>query len=118
MIGTEEVWGILGGGFGLYGYLPAVAERTGGQIHTLEHYRETIRKRQDIKDYENRVVFEKDAKAVFACCNAVIIALRPADQELLLAEILDQKWTGKIILEKPLARTPELALALLERLAR
>jgi predicted dehydrogenase len=114
---TGEVWGILGSGFGLYGYLPAVAKRTGGKIHTLERYRETIRKRKDIKDYENRIMFEKDANAIFARCNAVIVALRPADQELLLAEILNLKWRGRLVLEKPLARTPELALALLERLA-
>ena len=117
MIGTEEVWGILGGGFGLYGYLPAVAERTGGRIHTLVRYRETIRGRKDIQDYENRLAFEQDVKAVFARCNTVVIALRPADQESVLAGLLDQKWTGRLILEKPLARTPGAALSLLERLA-
>ena len=117
MSGAEEIWGVLGGGFGLYGYLPAVALRTTGRIHTLARYREKIRRRTDIQAYEGRIIFEQDAKAVFARCNAVIIALRPVDQEYLLAKILDQRWKGKIILEKPFARTPELALALLERLA-
>jgi predicted dehydrogenase len=109
-------YGILGRGFGLYGYLPAVAERTDDDIYTLDCYRETIRTRQDLKAYENRIVFEQDAKALFAHCDAVIIALRPADQESILAGLLDRGWRGMLILEKPLACTPERALSLLERL--
>ena len=118
MLGAGEVWGILGGGFGLYGYLPAVAERTEGKIHTLVHYRETIQGRKDIRAFEDRIVFEKDAADIFARCNVVVIALRPADQELILAEILEKQWMGKLVLEKPLARNPQLALALLEDLTR
>lgn len=114
-IGTT--WGILGGGFGLYGYLPALAVRTSGKIHTLERYRAILLKRPDIQNFVDRVTFEPDAGAVLAHCNAIVIALRPADQESLLMELLDQKWMGKLILEKPLAPTPERALALLQRLA-
>jgi hypothetical protein len=111
-----EVWGILGGGFGLYGYLPAVACRTGDRIHTLRRYQETIRRRADIKTYEDRVIFEKDIGAILNKCNALAVAVRPADQEQLLNEVFDLGWKGKIILEKPLARNPGLADALLQRL--
>ena len=110
-------WGILGGGFGLYGYLPAVAVRTRGKIHTLERYRGIVLGRPDIRHLVDRVTFEPDTGAVLTRCTKLVIALRPADQESLLIEILDRKWKGKLILEKPLARTPGKALALLERLA-
>lgn len=117
MKGATEVWGILGGGFGLYGYLPAVAAHTKGPIYTLAHYRGTIRERKDICAYEGRLAYKEDAKAIMAQCNAVIIALRPVDQEAILQEMLDQNWQGVAILEKPVARNPARAIALLERLS-
>jgi hypothetical protein len=113
---SETVWGIIGSGFGLYGYMPAIADQSSREIYTLARYQSIISSRADIKKYADRIVYEKNVGDVLDKCNGMVIALRPQDQELLVAEILNKKWSGKLILEKPIARTPAKSHELLMQL--
>lgn len=108
-------WGIIGGGFGLYGYLPALAEEPScGQITTLERYRSFIRSRNDIAKYEGRVKFVKNESELLAYSDQLVIAKRPQDQEELVALISLTGWRGSLLLEKPLARNPSKADLLID----
>jgi predicted dehydrogenase len=113
---VEECWGILGGGFGLYGYLPAVAQRTTGAIHLLQRHEKLILERSEIHELLSRTVFEANIAAIFQKCNSIVIAVPPQDQQSIVEEILENKWVGQLILEKPVAPTPALTIKLLNNL--
>lgn len=115
---NERVWGIVGSGFGLYGYLPAIAQCSSRKIYSIARYENIINSREDIIKYANRVLYVPDANAVISRCNAVVMALRPQDQEALVEEILVENWSGVLILEKPIARTPAMAREMLMRLSK
>ena len=51
--------GILGGGFGLYGYLPAFANLR-FEIFTLSKYENFINKRPDLAKYIDKINFLND----------------------------------------------------------
>lgn len=107
--------GIVGRGFGLYGYLPALMHR-GCAVWTLEAYRERIRNRADLRDFETAIAFVPTLDDLFAQTDMLVLAVRPADQEALVGALLQRGWRGTLMLEKPVACTPEVAADLLARL--
>ena len=90
---------ILGGGFGLYGYLPA-ALANDYEVTTLARYREFLLSREDLRDYVCKLAFVSEANLDFNSFDAVVIAKTPAQQ----LEILEKnsKFQGRYYLEKPL----------------
>jgi predicted dehydrogenase len=108
---------ILGGGFGLYGYLPALVA-CGHAVALPETYRPTLLARPELAPLAGRVTWFPDEHAALAAADAVAIARRPADQEALLAQILSGSRIERLLLEKPLARTPAAAAAMQETLER
>lgn len=109
-------YGILGQGFGLYGYLPAIVDLTPLSIVTLARYQDTLRSRPELAAFESLITFVENRAEVLARCDTLVVAMRPQDQETLIEEILACGWRGTIILEKPVTRTPAHAAALIERL--
>jgi predicted dehydrogenase len=83
-----------------------------------ETYRPTLLARPELAPLAGRVTWFSDEKAVLAAATAVAIARRPADQEALLARILLESRIERLLLEKPLARTPAAAAAMQEKLER
>jgi predicted dehydrogenase len=110
-------YGILGGGFGMYGYLPAIAGLEPERIVTLEKYRDFIRSRPELADFERRVFFVREPEMLFDQCDTIVVSQRPSDQEKIVDETLATGWKGTLVLEKPLARNPVVALLMLEKLA-
>jgi len=105
-------FGILGGGFGLYGYLPA-GFNNGLNILTLEKYQDFILSRADIKHFFNKIQFYKRNEEVIDKSDILVIARRPADQE----EIINKINNGKdLILEKPIAQTHNVASEIINKL--
>ncbi len=104
--------GILGGGFGLYGYLPA-GFNNGLNILTLEKYKDFILSREDIKHFFNEIQFFKRDKDVIDKSNILVIARRPSDQEEIINKINNRK---DLILEKPIAQTHKVASNIINRL--
>lgn len=105
---------ILGSGFGLYGYLPAVV-RSGYTVVLPEKYRDKFNTRTELVEYSDYVDFcgGSDSEIVYICkADLCIIAKRPADQYRILFDKRFLKGYSKIVLEKPLAKNPTEAINL------
>lgn len=102
---------ILGSGFGLYGYLPALIG-CGQSVVLPERYRERFQSRQELARFSDRITWVVDEAAALECASGVVIALRPADQAILIPSCLVQPQLTRLMLEKPLAQTPSEALGL------
>lgn len=90
---------ILGGGFGLYGYLPA-AISNGWEVTTLEKYIEFIRVRPELKKYLSELKFVTESEVKLDSFQGVVIARTPLRQQEFLRTNLFYK--GHFFLEKPL----------------
>jgi predicted dehydrogenase len=106
------VFTILGSGFGIYGYLPALVE-SGFDVALPIRYRPAVTGRPELSEYLHRVVWCDDVDDALARSTSVVIALRPQDQALWVPRLTDLPNLEQLILEKPVAATPELSAALL-----
>lgn len=106
---------ILGGGFGIYGYLPALAACGATPVLPFR-YRETLAGRPDVKAFLNAVKWgaqgENDEELI-SRCKGIIMALPPARQVGWAEHCLAQPSISYLLLEKPLAVTPAQAQTLL-----
>ncbi|WJR80450.1 hypothetical protein [Bradyrhizobium sp. NP1] len=106
---------ILGGGFGLYGYLPAVLG-LGADVVLAERYRSIVARRVELAPLATRVSWAVDEREAVAGAAAVIVARRPVDQADLIAELLAKPNVRRLLLEKPLAPGPDAAMRLQDQL--
>ncbi|MDE1901088.1 MAG: Gfo/Idh/MocA family oxidoreductase [Alphaproteobacteria bacterium] len=106
---------IFGGGFGLYGYLPAVVA-CGHRPVLPMRYREFLESRDDIRSFADQAEWVPDKDTLLRRCDGAVIAVPPAEQPHLTEECLAHDNIRYLFLEKPLAATPFLADALLDRL--
>jgi hypothetical protein len=104
---------VLGSGFGLYGYLPALLESFPDDVVMPEVSRERIAARSELTPYVPRVRFVANRDAALALADGAVIATPPAAQPDLVAECLAQPRLRTLVLEKPLAVTPHDAQSLL-----
>lgn len=108
--------GILGSGFGLYGYLPAVLD-LGEQVVMPAHYREKLLSRADVRCLDPRVEWASGGdEEIFATADILIIARRPADQVRAVQSALTATSIKGLLLEKPLAPSPKVAAEILDSL--
>jgi predicted dehydrogenase len=106
---------ILGSGFGLYGYLPALLG-LGHKIALPERYRSVVGTRQELSQFVPRVDWCADIEGALAGSEAVVVALRPADQARWIPRLVRMPNIRQLILEKPIAPAPETAASLLAEL--
>ncbi len=106
--------GILGGGFGTYGYLPAFS-KLGFRILTNSNYKQAIWNRAELQDHLKNIEFEELEFEILRKSEIIVIARRPVDQ----SNVLNQyNFKDKILfLEKPLAPTIEHHLSLVNLLS-
>lgn len=107
---------ILGGGFGLYGYLPALVHGCDETVLLPKRYRERLSQREDIHSLQQDVLWVDDEQQAFDRATAVVISKRPQDQVYWVEQCLQRKSLVDLILEKPLAPSPEQAISLMDRL--
>jgi hypothetical protein len=107
---------VLGGGFGLYGYLPALVS-IGHTVVLPQRYRPTIDARAELQGFVDGIDWQADDGAALDRASAVVLARRPEDQLRLLPGILARPQIEQLILEKPLARDPAEAARLQAELA-
>jgi len=107
--------GIIGSGFGLYGYLPTVLM---GQEKVRLLYSSKIKfdTRPELSQYRNRIVWTKDIKEMLTQADTIIISVPPEHQLFLLEEIINSPAVKNIIIEKPIAPAPQDSINILERL--
>lgn len=106
---------ILGSGFGLYGYLPALHELS-CRVVLPERYRATIERRTELSHLAGDIAFVADENEAIELADAVVVARRPADQLDLLPGLLQRKKLQRLLLEKPLAPNPAAAVRLQDQI--
>lgn len=106
--------GILGSGFGLYGYLPAAAACSGVRILLPGRYRPKLDSRPELAEFSARVDWAADDADVLSRATALIVSRRPADQVELVRHATACPNLTHLLLEKPLAPEPEAAAGLLD----
>lgn len=105
------MFAIFGSGFGLYGYLPALIGC--GQCVVLpERYRERFLARTELARFSGDIEWAADEAAALARADGVVVALRPGDQAAWIPRCVTQPRLARLMLEKPLAQTPDEALRL------
>ncbi len=108
--------GILGGGFGLYGYLPAAVELLQEPVLLLEKYKPAIDSRKELVNFKDQIIWLKSEEELMQTADSLVISRRPLDQEALISNSLLLKNLKRIMLEKPLACSPENAQKILNQI--
>jgi len=107
--------GIIGAGFGLYGYLPAVIQ-TEGKAVLSEESKEIFFARPELQIYKDNIEWVDDVEKLTSIVNKLIICVPPKIQEGYFDNKKKQKNLSHIIFEKPIASTPELSEEIISRL--
>ncbi len=112
------VFGVLGSGFGLYGYLPAIILAGATQVVVLKRYEEFIHSRPELSQYLKFLDYVDTENECIARSNVLVIARRPKDQYEIINDLIDREWPllNSVILEKPIAETPCQAMKVLDAL--
>lgn len=105
--------GILGSGFGIYGYLPSLA-RTEDVVFILERARSKIECRAELVDFRNQIQYVDSLSSLLGQVDKLVIALPPKIQGQILTE--NNLVGKKLFLEKPLGENIEEHLNLLNLL--
>lgn len=108
-----HTWGILGGGFGLYGYLPAIAGLKNSNVLILEKHIPFLELRSELKQYAPIVKVASSRNEIFWQADSLIFAVPPRIQEELLQQAGLHRYKF-LLLEKPIAASPVTAMALLK----
>ena len=103
---------ILGSGFGLYGYLPAILKNPKNKLFLSSKYKKFFNSRNDIRRFHNNIFWYKKIFKVLDKVHRVIIAKRPSDQYKICKSLILRKKT--IFLEKPLANNPNISFKLID----
>ena len=110
--------GILGSGFGLYGYLPSLVLGFDERIILPARYQAKLSRRDELAPFAKNIEWVPDDAAVPQRADTLIISRRPEDQVALVMQALRISTIRRFILEKPIAPTPVEAHALLDVLER
>ncbi len=107
---------ILGSGFGLYGYLPAMIESGVDCVVLPERYKEKFSTRMELAHLASVIEWVTDEREALARVDCVAMALRPDLQAQWILFCLEQPGIERILLEKPLAPAPDHACSLFQNL--
>jgi predicted dehydrogenase len=106
---------VLGSGFGLYGYLPAL-QALPCRVLLPERYRAIVESREELSGFAAGIVWVTDERTAIDLADAFVVARRPADQGDLITGILQQPKPRRLLLEKPLAPNPMAAAKLQDQI--
>lgn len=112
------MYGVLGSGYGIYGYVPTIIS-VYGSVCLLKKNKDLCAARIETTNLIGNIIWAEDIEDLCHKCSSLVIAQPPALQyETLLNLISERKIHNfkNIILEKPLADTPEHAKNLLDLL--
>ena len=115
---AAEVFTVVGSGFGLYGYLPAVADTFRSPVLLPERYRAKVEARPELRPYRDLIRWTPDTELALAQATGVVIATPPHRQVEVAERSLELPGIQVLVLEKPLAPTPSASHALLDAVRR
>jgi hypothetical protein len=102
---------VLGGGFGLYGYIPA-ALKLNLRVATLERYRNFLSNRTELVDFVNQITFVEEDNLDFDMYEGIVVARNPIEQLKFVQQT--SVFKGHYFLEKPIGATLHSSLELLK----
>lgn len=108
--------GIIGGGFGIYGWAKAAATQKNIKLSTLSKYKKNILERKDTKNLYNKINYHNKFTDLINSIDTIIIAKRPIDQARIVSRIFSIKKKINLILEKPLSNNVVNSLKLFKKI--
>jgi predicted dehydrogenase len=107
--------GILGSGFGLYGYLPAICQVSNEKVYLLNKAKEILLGRPELTKYFDRIIWIESSSEIINTCDTLIIAY-PPQYVYPLIELIETSSTLKnIIVEKPICQNSTTSLEFISR---
>ena len=107
-------WGIVGAGFGIYGYLPAIAQKFNGEILVVKKNFNKISDRLELKKYIKNISYVDTYDELIKRSTSLVLSVPPEIQEEYIYKIISKNYRYKnLILEKPIASNPSLAIDIL-----
>jgi hypothetical protein len=107
---------IIGSGFGIYGYLPALVEGFGETVVLPSIYKDKILSRRELASTVANIRWVKDENVALSLAKSIVIATTPERQFEVVMRCLSLSNIEKLIIEKPVAVTPERAAILVANL--
>ena len=105
---------ILGSGFGLYGYLPAVYSFS-KRIYLNEKYEKIFKNKKKLSKFKKKIEWFSRISDLEKKIDITIIAIRPNEQIKFLKKLISLKKRYKhFFLEKPIAKSPNQSVQLLK----
>lgn len=103
----QNYWGIIGGGFGMYGYLPAISQNSNSDILVLKKNYNILLNRPELKKYINNVKCVDSYEELIQKSTSLVISTPPKIQEKYISLINSKGYRYKnLVLEKPIASNP------------
>jgi hypothetical protein len=113
---SSESYTIIGTGFGLYGYLPALIVLLDKEVILPISYKTKVDVRDELLKISGNITWVNDQDTALRGASGLIIATQPTFQEECLNKYISLTNLKKIIIEKPIAVTPQKSIELLTRL--
>ena len=109
------IYGVIGSGFGVYGYVPPIIDKY-NQVCLLEKSQSICLAREDIVQVYKRILWVKDLTELLSSVSALVIATPPNNQFKLINSLNLNLPSNiqRIILEKPLAENAQNSLLALK----
>jgi predicted dehydrogenase len=108
--------GIVGSGFGLYGYLPALVEAGKKNVILPDRYKDKFLARSELKIYADNIHWVSDDVDMFEMADTIVLALPPEYQLDLVKKLIRFNNIKNLLLEKPLAVSPDKSSMLIDEL--
>lgn len=108
-----QMYTIIGSGFGLYGYLPALIEAYGEDVILPESYRARLLIRSELVQFLPKIFWVQTLEEAISKATGVVLATTPKQQFSIASQILNHSNIKRLILEKPVAPSPLLAAQIL-----
>lgn len=103
--------GILGSGFGIYGYLPAIL-LIEDFVVLLTKSKENFYLRKELLPFAGRVIFIDDLDVFLQTITTLIISIPPIEQYKIVDKVLKYDNISWLFLEKPMSFDPQSAFML------
>lgn len=105
---------IIGSGFGLYGYLPALLLDKECSVVLMVGMREKLQARAELSRFIPQIFWANSLEDALSQADGVVIAVPPRQQMQLVEAVLRHPNIQRLVLEKPLAPNPSTAQAILD----
>lgn len=107
---------ILGSGFGLYGYVPALFSSGEKGVILPKKYLASMDARPELNQFRDKIIWLESEEEALNQATGVVIARCPSEQSAIVKLCLEKENIKYLILEKPLSENPENAQFILTAL--